>query len=71
MSLEKFSLAKEIYTNGHNYYDYDDETKFGFVSLQRLTKSETIGETDFYTYKLYSDYLSKNPGNFVDEFILR
>jgi hypothetical protein len=54
MSLEKFSLAKEI-----------------FVSLQRLTKSETIGETDFYTYKLYSDYLSKNPGNFVDEFILR
>ena len=71
MSLEKYGTAKDVYINGLNYYDYDDETKFGFVSLQRMTQSETIGETDFYTYKLFSDYLKTNSGNFIDDFIMR
>lgn len=71
MSLEKYSAARDVYLNGLNYYDYDDESKFGFVSLHNLTQSETIGDTDFDTYQLYTDFLSKNPGNFVDDFILR
>jgi hypothetical protein len=70
MSLEKYSAARDVYLNGLNYYDYDDEN-FGFVSLHNLTQSETIGDTDFDTYQLYTDYLSKNPGYFVDDFILR
>ncbi|KAL7522638.1 hypothetical protein ACHAWX_007338 [Stephanocyclus meneghinianus] len=70
MSMEKYSLASEIYLNGLNYYDYDNEAQFGFVSLHNLTQSATIGNTDFDTYKLYTEYLSKNPGDFVDGFIM-
>eukprot|EP00804_Cyclotella_cryptica_P018112 CCRYP_005898-RB/>CCRYP_005898-RB protein AED:0.02 eAED:0.02 QI:1433/1/1/1/0.93/0.88/17/82/2547 len=70
MSMEKYSLAREIYLNGLNYYDYDNEAQFGFVSFHNLTQSATIGNTDFDTYELYNEYLSKNPGDFVDEFIL-
>ena len=57
--------------NGHTYYDYDDETKFGFVSFHKLTQSETIGETEFDAYNMYTNYLSENPGNFVNDFIIR
>ena len=71
MSLEKYNAAKDVYVNGLNYYDYDDETKFGFVSLQQMTQSETIGETDFYTYKLFSDYLRPDSAHFIDDFIIR
>lgn len=70
MSMEKYDLASEIYLNGLNYYDYDNEAQFGFVSLHNLTQSATIGNTDFDTYKLYTEYLSKNPGDFVDGFIM-
>lgn len=71
MSVEKYDIAKEVYLNGLNYYDYDDETKFGFVSLHNMTQSDTIGDTDFAAYQLYTEYLSKTPGDFADDFILR
>ena len=71
MSLQKYTTAREVYMNGLHYYDYDNEDKFGFVSFHNLTQSETIGETDFYSYKLYSDYFTRSPGNYIDDFINR
>ena len=32
-SMDKFELAKRIYTEGHNYYDYDNVEAYNFVSL--------------------------------------
>lgn len=70
MSLEKYDLAKSIYVEGYNYYDYDDSS-FGFVSLQDLTQSATIGYTDYALYNLYSDYFINDDGagDFVDSLI--
>jgi hypothetical protein len=54
--MEKFESAKRIYTEGHNYYDYDNTEVFNFVSLFNLTQSNTIDYTDFAIYSLYNDY---------------
>ena len=55
-SLEKFELAKRIYTEGHNYYDYDNTKVYNFVSLFNFTQSGTIDYTNFDVYRLYSDF---------------
>lgn len=70
MSMEKYSVAKDVYMSGHNYFDYDNEKDFGFVSLHDLTQSATIGDTDFYEYTLFTGYLSQNPGDFADQLII-
>lgn len=70
MSLEKYDAAMKIYRDGHNYYDYDDESGFGFVSLHDLTQSSTIGYTDFPAYATYNAYLGQSPGDFANKVIM-
>lgn len=56
MDMEKFELAKRIYLEGHNYYDYDNTDMYNFVSLYDLTQSHTIDYSDFAIYSLYNNY---------------
>ena len=65
-SMEKFELAKRIYTEGHNYYDYDNVEAYNFVSLYNLTQGHTIGYVDFPIYSLYEGY---NGPDFSNELI--
>ena len=66
MSIERNAIALSIYTDGLNYYDYDS-SDYNFVSLQDLTNSQTIGFTDFTTYKIFNDYFG--PG-YLDQLLL-
>jgi len=63
MSMEKSEVAKRIYLEGHNYYDYDNQADYSFVSLHNLTQSHTIEYTDFEMYRLYSEHLGEDFGN--------
>jgi len=66
MSMEKYELAKRIYEEGHNYYDYDNQEEYNFVSLYNLTQSHTIDYTDFPIYQLYKEYYpSSDIGNYL------
>ena len=65
-SMDKFELAKRIYTEGHNYYDYDNVEAYNFVSLYNLTQGHTIGYVDFPIYSLYEDH---NGPDFSNELI--
>ena len=56
LSMEKSEIAKSIYLQGHNYYDYDKPKEFGFVSLNNMTNRHTIDFTDFDTWRLYDEY---------------
>ena len=69
IQLEKYDIARNIYSDGHNYYDYDKED-IGFVSLDGMTKSATIGYTTFPQYELYTSAfkemgVGRNPGDFA------
>jgi len=57
MSMEKYEAAKKIYMEGHNYYDYDDEREYSFVSLHNMTQSHTIDFTTFEMYRIYDESL--------------
>jgi hypothetical protein len=66
-SMENFELAKRIYIEGHNYYDYDNVEAYNFVSLYNLTQGHTIGYVDFPIYSLYEGY---NGPDFSNELII-
>jgi hypothetical protein len=70
MSMEKNDLAKRIYLEGHNYYDYDSPDEFGFVSLHNLTQSHTIQYVSFDTYDIYNDYFGQSGSDFGNQLIV-
>ncbi len=56
VSMDKHEIAKKIYVEGHNYYDYDNTEAYNFVSLYNLTQSHTIDYADFSIYQLFDQY---------------
>jgi len=63
MDMGKLELAKKIYIEGYNYYDYDNAELYNFVSLYNLTQSHTIDYSDFAVYGLYSTYHGEDFSN--------
>ena len=55
MVMDQHEVAKRIYMEGHNYYDYDLK-EYAFVSLYNLTQSNTIDYTEFPEYELFDEY---------------
>lgn len=68
MSMEKYDIAKRIYLEGHNYYDYDSTDTYNFVSLYNLTQSHTIDYVDFPMYQLYTGYYGTD---FIHELMMQ
>jgi len=56
MVMDQHDVAKRIYMEGHNYYDYNLKQDYAFVSLYNLTQSNTIDYTDFPAYQQFSNY---------------
>lgn len=56
MSMDKHDIAKRIYEEGHNFYDYDKQANYNFVSIFNLTQSSTISFTNFEVYELFKTY---------------
>lgn len=69
MSLEKYDIAKRIYLEGLNFYDYDSTEVYNFVSLYNLTQSHTIEFTDFPMYKMFTEYYDSN--DFIHELLMQ
>ncbi|KAL7554731.1 hypothetical protein ACHAWF_018259 [Thalassiosira exigua] len=63
MSMDKNEIAQRIYLEGHNYFDYENPTGFGFVSFHNLTQSHTIDCTQFTTYQQTQKYLGPDFAN--------
>ena len=70
MNMEKYEVAKRIYLEGHNYYDYDDQKDYSFVSLHNLTQSHTIDYTEFDMYKLYDQNFEGSYQSFSNNLII-
>lgn len=73
MAMEKYDVAKRIYQEGHNYYDYDNKEDYNFVSVHNLTQSHTIDYVDFDTYREWNDKLKASYGSyeiFADKLIV-
>lgn len=68
MSMEKYDIAKRIYLEGHNYYDYDSTDTYNFVSLYNLTQSHTIDYVDFPMYQLFIGYYGTD---FINELMMQ
>ena len=63
LSMDKYGIGKRIYQEGHNFYDYDNEEDYSFVSLYNLTQSHTIDYTQFPEYRLHEIYLGADFSN--------
>ena len=70
MSMEKYDVAKRIYLEGHNYYDYDNKEEFNFVSLYNFTQKKTIDYTEFAMYQLFDEQLDGGYKAFVNTLIV-
>ena len=55
MVMDRHDIAKRVYMEGHNFYDYDLKS-YAFVSIYNLTQSDTIDYDDFPSYSLFNEF---------------